>query len=77
MANSFEPLAGFAGTAGAESSAPWFAALSQGSGFQPDARFPHSRQGVEAIYERFPVDLSAREWALLISKFNSQPLETV
>lgn len=39
MANSFEPLAGFAGTAEAEPATPWFAALSQGSGFQPDTRF--------------------------------------
>lgn len=39
MANSFEPLAGFAGTAEAEPPAPWFAALSQGDGFPPDARF--------------------------------------
>ncbi|WP_120077711.1 FliH/SctL family protein [Aurantiacibacter odishensis] len=39
MANSFEPLTGFAGTAEAEPPTPWFAALSQGSGFQPDARF--------------------------------------
>ncbi|RIV85788.1 hypothetical protein [Aurantiacibacter zhengii] len=39
MANSFEPLAGFAAAGDAAAATPWFAALSQQGGFQHDSRF--------------------------------------
>lgn len=54
MANSFEPLAGFANAGEAEAPVPWFAALSKGSGFQADSRFA-------AVIERPPEPEPAAE----------------